>query len=509
MANSFKNCFILLFLVTIGLTAQDAPPKFIADSLDLYIEDAMKDWQIPGMAVAIIKDGKIEKIATYGVKDLKTNDPVDENSLFMIGSNTKAFTGILMATLATNGVFSLEDPIVKWLPNFKMKDEWIGKHLTIADGLSHRAGFQTFQGDFMVFDSDLTPNQIIEKYSKIEPVHSFRTTWGYFNTGYMLAGEVVKASTGKTWGQMIQDSIFTPLGMNNSLALSKEISNAKNATKAHTYENGKIIEIAYGDIDLVAPAGSISSSISDMATWVKVLLNNGVLDAQTVINPKAINATIQPYSIMGNGGHPFNTSHFALYGLGWDLMDYEGYKIIAHTGGIHGYVTSVTTVPEENLGVVVLTNTDANYFFEGLKWDIVDAYLGLKRNNYHKPYYGYFLASKKREKEQIEAWKAKAAENPETSVPLKKFAGTYKSEVYGSIQLSLEGDTLNATFEHHPQLKASLAHIGEDEFMANYNHPLYGVSVFPFTTKDEKVESFVLKLPDFIEATTYDFVKVK
>ncbi len=498
----------LLFLIS-TLNAQVEAPPFITDSLDIYIENAMKDWQIPGMAVAIIKDGKVQKLTTYGVKDLISKEAVDENTLFMIGSNTKAFTGILMASLAEQGVLSLDDPIKKWLPHFKLRDPWVAEHLTIADALSHRAGFETFQGDFMVFDSNLTPNQIIEKYSKLKPTHAFRTKWGYFNVGYMLAGEIVKVATGESWDKMVKDSIFTPLGMDNTLALSSDIATAKNRTKAHTYNRGKIVEIPYGDIDLVAPAGSISSSIKDMSIWVKTLLNNGALGTATVINPDAINTSISPFSIESEGGHPFNTSYFSLYGLGWGIVDYEEHRVIAHTGGIHGYVTSVTTVPEEGIGIVILTNTDANYFYEGLKWDILDAYLELPRNNYHKPYFEYFKGEKVREYAEIDSWKAKALSKPKTSVPLKNFVGTYTSEVYGWTKISKEGEVLTMTFQHHPDLSVNLSHIGDNQFMAAYNNLLYGVSLFPFTVDEDKVTGFTLKLAEFIERTTYNFKKTE
>ena len=497
----------VLILGGFSLTAQDILPSFIKDSLDQYIEQRQEQWKIPAMAVAIIQDGKVVKQYVHGVTDLETKTPVDEHSLFMIGSNTKAFTAILMATLEQEKVLSLKDPVKKWLPYFKLHDPWLTERVDIVDVLSHRVGFETFQGDFLNFDNALSSEEIIRKFALIEPTHQYRETWGYFNTGYTIAGEVIKAATNKTWAEQIRTKIFEPLEMGNSLALSKEILNADNKTYAHTIIDGEPVKIDYGYIDATAPAGSIASSLSDMTKWVITLLADGRYKDTRVIPEQAIETTIYPRTIRGNGSRPFNRSQFSLYGMGWDLLDYEGYRVVMHTGGIHGYVTSVTTLPEKNLGIVILTNTDSNYFFESLKWDILDAFLELPHRGLSDIYYGAFQQNKYAEKQQQESWDAEIALGNQPSVPLHSFEGRYRNPVYGWLDIKIVGDALLINFEHHKNLEVRLSHLKDNEFRASYNNVLYGTSVFPFEVIDEKVKKFTLKLHPQVERTTYDFYK--
>lgn len=495
--------FSFLLLSTCNfLFAQDALPSFIKDSLDTYLQSEQKQWKIPALAVAIIKDDKVVKTYVEGVTDYESNTPIDEHTLFMIGSNSKAFTSTLMATLEQEKVLSLKDPVVKWLPYFKLQDPWLTQKVDIVDVLSHRVGFETFQGDFLNFDNELTSEEIIKKFALITPTHQYRETWGYFNTGYTIAGEIVKSATGKTWAEQLQEKFFTPLEMKNSLALSKDMLLASNRTLAHTLIKGEPVVIDYGDIDATAPAGSISSSISDMSKWVTALLADGKYQGEQVIPVKAIEATRTPRSIMGNARNPFS-----LYGLGWDIQEYDGHKLIMHTGGIHGYVTSVTMLPEKNLGIVILTNTDSNYLFEGLKYDILNAYLDNPHRGISSRYYVFYERGEAQKQQQKEAWVSEIEKGHKPSVALSKFEGTYRNEVYGWIKINKVKDELHIDFEHHKSLKVTLKHTKDNEFLASFSNVLYGESIFPFEVVDGKVKKFTLKLDPQVEQTTYDFYK--
>ena len=396
--------FALVFFFHQSFSQTDSLPSFIKDSLDNYVNKALIDWQIPGVSVCIVKNGKVVWMKGYGVKETGTTDKVDENTLFMIGSNSKAFTATALAMLDADKKLSLDDKVQKWLPDFKLYDPWVAKEANIRDLLCHRLGFETFQGDFMFFDSDLTTAEMRDKMGKLKPMYGFRSKWGYTNSAFMTAGEIIPKVTGKTWAEFLKEKIFTPLGMNNTLALSKDIPFAANKATAHTVVMGELKKIPYGKIDALAPAGSISSSVNDMSKWVMAQLNNGKVDGKEIIPSKAIAETRTPHSIMGNGGHMFNKAHFNLYGLGWFLEEYAGRKIVAHTGGVNGFVTSVCLVPEEKLGIVVLTNTDANNFYEALRNEIQDAYLGLPYRNYSKVYLGYQRADEERKIKTIQSY---------------------------------------------------------------------------------------------------------
>jgi hypothetical protein len=244
-----------------------------------------------------------------------------------------------------------------------------------------------------------------------------------------------------------------------------------------------------------------------MSKWMLALLGNGKLGDVQVIPNNAISQTRQPQSIIGNGGHPFNKQNFNLYGLGWVLNDYNGKRLISHTGGVNGFVTSVTLVPEDKLGIVVLTNSDNNALFEAVKWEILDAYLKLPYRNYA----GVYLTGNKQQLTAAkDVWKKKfdtVAMHKPMALPLTAFAGEYEHEVYGWIKIAAAQDHLTMTFEHHPNLQGTLEPLGGDRFVCTYNDPAFGRKVIPFSIGEGKVKSFTLRVADFVEFTTYEFYK--
>lgn len=506
-----KRFFLTIATCTsLFATAQtDTIPSFVKDSLDNYINKAITNWQIPGVAVCVVKNGKVVIAKGFGVKEKDGTDKVDENTLFMIGSNSKAFTATALAMLDGDKKLSLDDKVQKWLPDFKLYDPWVAKEANIRDLLCHRLGFETFQGDFMFFDSDLTTAQVREKMSKLKPMYSFRSKWGYTNSAFMTAGEIIPKVTGKTWAQYIADDIFKPLGMNNSLALSKEIKVADNKCAAHTVVMGELKKIPYGNIDNLAPAGSISSSANDMSHWVMALLNGGKYNGKQVIPVSAIGQTRTPHSILGNGGHMFNKAHFSLYGLGWFLEEYAGRKIVAHTGGVNGFVTSVCLIPEEKLGIIVLTNTDANNFYEALRNEIQDAYLGLPYRNYSNVYLGYQQADDKEKEKEYKKIKDSIAMKPASALSLSAYAGEYLHDVYGKMNIKIEEGKLIMRFEHHKGRYGTLEPLGGNRFFCTYNDPLYGMKKLEFIVTNNKVKSLTVKVADFVEFTPYEFKKIK
>lgn len=503
---STTGIFCLFLLYSITATTQNVP-SFISDSLDIYVERALATWEIPGLAVCIVKDGKVIVSKGYGVCTLGKKDKVDNNTLFMIGSNTKAFTGTALAWMAEEKKCTLDDKVSTWVPEFTMKDPWVTKNATLTDIVCHRMGTGTFQGDFTFFDSDLSSKEIIAKYGKLTPVNSFRTKWGYCNTGFLLAGTAIKSISSLSWEEFMRTKIFQPLEMKRSLALISEINTVKNKAAAHTIVEGELQVIPYGRFDALAPAASICSSVEDMSHWLLALLDSGKYNNNIVIPNAAILETREPKSIIGSGYHIFNKSNYSLYGMGWELQDYESHGLVMHTGGVDGFVTSVTLVPDENLGIVVLTNTDQNYFYEALKWEILDAYLGLPYQNYSNIYNKFFKRRTLRDNTKIKSWRDSVAMKPDWPLPLATFQGLYENEVYGSITVKKDGDALKLSFEHHKDLSAKLEYIGNMRFLCTYSQPLFGIKIFPFVIDNDKVKSFTLSVADFLEYTTYEFVK--
>lgn len=484
--------------------------RFITDSLDIYINKALTNWRIPGAAVCIIKDGKIVLMKGYGVKELGLPNKVDVNTLFMIGSNTKAFTATALAMLQADKKLSLDDRVTKYIPEFKLENSAAGQQAIIKDLLCHRLGFKTFQGDFTFYNSNLIRHEIIEKLGKMKAVYPFRTTWGYTNAAFLTAGEIIPRVTGKQWEMYLKESIFSPLGMNSTLALSADMPKALNRTVPHTLVDGRLTAIPYAQLDGMAPAGAISSSINDMSKWVIALLDNGKVGNKQVIPAAAITATRQPMDVVGNISYLNGDSGFEIYALGWLLENYCGRRIVQHTGGVSGYVSSVTLLPKERLGIVILTNTDQNELYETLRRDIIDAYLGNK--NYH--YNDIYLANFRKNTATFRAIDKQKRDtvmmNLKPQLSIGKYTGKYFNEFYGNmtIERGEEGNQLEARFEHHPKMYAKMMPLGGNRFEAEFSDPTFGKSVFPFFVKDGKVTGVRVKVADFVEEDPYDFKKL-
>ena len=499
---------LLGLVLSISILAQsDSIPAFVRDSLDNYVQRALADWNIPGAAVCIVKNGKVVMMKGYGVKKLGGTDKVDENTLFMIGSNTKAFTATALAMLEVDKKLTLDDKVTKWMPAFKLDNKAAGEQAIIRDLLCHRIGFRTFQGDFTYWTSNLTRDEVIEKMAHIKAEYPFRTKWGYTNAAFVTAGEIIPKATGDTWEVFIKKRIFDPLGMGNTLALSKDFPAAANKAFPHTLQDGKMVTIPFCQIDNMAPAGSIGSSVNDMSKWVMMQLANGKFNGTQVVPEYAIQQTRLPHSIIGNGGAIFNKAHFSLYGLGWGLQEYSGRKIVAHTGGVNGFVTSVTLIPEENLGIIVFTNTDQNGFYEALKWEILDAYLGNQYRNYSNVYLMGFRVQESAQTKRTKELKDSAALHLPGSVSNTTYVGNYFNDVYGDMKVVLENNELRMRFSHHPDTYAKLESLGADRFFATFTDPELGSAVFPFHIENGKVKSVTVKVADFVEYNAYEFAK--
>jgi CubicO group peptidase (beta-lactamase class C family) len=425
----------------------------------------------------------------------------------MIGSNTKAFTATALAKLDYEKKLSLNDPVTKWLPGFTLDNKMAGEQAIIRDLLCHRLGFRTFQGDFMYWKSNLSRADVIEKMGQLKAVYPFRTTWGYCNAGFLTAGEIIPKVTGMTWEDYIKENFFIPLGMTRTLALNREFPEAVNKASAHDIVNGKVIAVPYCIIDNLASAATIGSSVNDMSKWIIMLLNNGMYGGNRVIPPEAIAETRFPNSILGNNGGMFNKSHFRLYGLGFDLKDYAGKLIVSHTGAVTGFLSSVTLVPEDTLGIIVLTNSIRNSIYYSLKEEILDAYLGLPYRDYSRIFESEDRQDDNRHSMRIKQMHDSVALNLKTELPIKSYTGEYAHYVYGGMKIVQQNGELKMIFSHHPNLYAKLESLGNNRFYATFSDPEFEEAVFPFLVENGKVISVTVKVADFIDYTSYLFTK--
>jgi len=503
-----KKILLIIVLHCIALFAF-AQPTFIKDSLDNYINKGLTDWDLPGLAVVIVKDGKVVVAKGFGVKDINTKEPVDAETLFMIASNTKLFTGTALAMLESKKLINLDDKITKYFPDYKLYDDNSTALVSIKDLLSHRIGTKTFQGDFTFFDGNLTRNEIIRRMRYMKPVNSFRQNFGYCNSCFLTAGEVIQKVTNQPWEVFVYDSIVVPLGMKNTHMLSMGISQRKNvATPYTTAFDGVITKVPYDQWDNLAPAASIISNVTDLSHWLIAQINNGKYEGSQILPIDAVRKTRAVNTVVNSNKSSIYPSNFTGYGLGVFVQDYNGRQIFWHTGGASGMVSNVCFVPEEKLGIAILTNQDNQNFFEALRYQILDAYLDVKFTNRSAFFLPYQQQDMKELKEKVSKLKARVL-GSKPNLTLEQFVGTYNHTLYGTMDIAKEGNDLKATFNSHNNLTANIKYMDNDEWLLTFSNPVMGMFSVKFNIKEGKVISVPIKVADFIEYDAYEFIKSK
>ncbi|HET7896171.1 MAG TPA: serine hydrolase domain-containing protein, partial [Flavisolibacter sp.] len=323
---------ILFFVLAFFSCVSFAQPSFVKDSLDSYIQQGLKDWNIPGLAIAIVKDGKVVVMKGYGVRDLDTKQPVDENTLFMIASNSKLFTGTALAQLDYNKKLSLNDKITRYFPGFRLNDSCTTQLVTIKDMLGHHLGTKTFQGDFTWWNSDLSRQEIMNKMQFLKPNQNFRGSYGYCNSCFLTAGEVIPKVTGKPWEVYVYDSLVSPLGMTHTRTLGRNMAEMPNVATPYTNTFSKELrKLPYDDVDNLAPAGSMVSCVSDLTHWIQLQLDSGRYNGKQILPWPVLQKTREGNTLITASGN--GATHFMAYGLGVFIKDYNGKLLYEHTGG--------------------------------------------------------------------------------------------------------------------------------------------------------------------------------
>ncbi|MGA1985005.1 MAG: serine hydrolase [Candidatus Sulfotelmatobacter sp.] len=466
--------FVAATLIT-SAEAQSPAPTAAPPDLDAYVAASMKAFDVPGMAVAIVKDGKILVAKGYGVRKLGDPTPVDEFTLFGIGSNTKAFTTAALATLIDEGKLSWDDPVYQRLPGFVMYDPYVSHEMTIRDLLTHRSGMGLGEGDLLFWPhSTYSRDEIIYKLRFMKPASSFRSHYAYDNLLYMTAGQIIPAVTGTSWDEYIRQRIFTPLGMTHSTVTNKTFKPGDDYASPHSRVDGKLGPLPLEDLDNAGPAGSINSCAADMAKWVQLQLNRGKFTGGNgrLFTEQRSREMWTPQTILPIGDPPPALAglkaNFADYALGWGLRDYHGRKLVGHTGGVAGFVSRVMLVPDENLGVVVLTNAEEGGAFDSILYHVLDHYFQVPPTDWIAAYKSRQDAEEKEAAEAMKKAGAARAADSKPSLPLEKYAGVYTDVWYGPITIRTENSGLVITFDHTPSMIGDLQHWQHDTFKAHW-----------------------------------------
>ncbi len=455
--------------------APPAPMQLDAADLNSYVARSMKTFNVPGMAVAIVKDGKIVIAQGYGVRKLGDATPVDEFTRFGIGSNTKAFTTAALATLVDEGKLAWDDPVYQRLPGFVMYDAYVSHEMTIRDLLTHRSGMGLGEGDLLFWPhSTYTRDEIIYKLRFMKPASGFRSRFAYDNLLYMTAGQIIPAVTGTSWDDYIQQHIFTPLGMTHSTLTNANIKPSDDVASPHSVVDGKLKVLPFENLDNVGPAGSINSCAADMAKWARLQLNHGKFvdrDGRLFTEQRS-REMWSPQTILPTSDPPLPLAalkaNFADYALGWRVHDYHGRKLVGHTGGVAGFVSRVMLVPEENLGVVVLTNAEQTGAFDTILYHVLDHYFQIPPIDWIAAYKTVQDAEEKEATETMSKAEAARDASSKPSLPLEKYAAVYNDAWYGPITIRAENAGLVITFDHTPTMIGDLQAWQHDTFKAHW-----------------------------------------
>jgi CubicO group peptidase (beta-lactamase class C family) len=503
----------ILFAICIFFALHASSQILTSAAIDSLVEKARKNFDVPGIAVAVIKDGKVIHSKGYGVRSLKTGAPVDENTLFGIASNSKAFTAFALGLLVDEGRISWDDKVRKWIPEFKLYDPYVTEEFTIRDLLTHRSGLGLGAGDLMLFpdSSDFGLSDIIYNLRFLKPVSSFRTKFDYDNNLYIVAGEVVKRASGISWDEFVETHIMQPIGMNHSAGSFDRLKDKSDVIDGHASVDGHVQVIARSSMKVGHSAGGINTSIADLSKWVMLLLNQGKYgpNMARLYDPKIQKEIWSPQTIIHAGEPGFYNTHFKAYGLGFFIEDVKGYKELSHTGGLEGMVTQIIIIPDLQLGIIVLTNQEEDAAFNSISNQIKDGYLGLPRKDWVAEMMDHRNAQKESAKkltDQIDREISKSMEHP-APIDFTAYAGMYNDPWFGDVLISVKNGKYWFESKRSPKLTGQMLPYKGNSFAVIWPDHSMGANAFAIFSLDEngKADGMKMKAISPLTDFSYDF----
>jgi CubicO group peptidase (beta-lactamase class C family)/O-acetyl-ADP-ribose deacetylase (regulator of RNase III) len=389
MVTLSRCLFALLVVAAVPVAAQRrAAERAPLRGFDAWVERALADWGVPGLAVAVVKDDSVVYARGFGVRRLGDTARVTERTLFAVGSTTKAFTAAALAVLVDSGLVKWDDPVSQHLSGFQLHDPYVTREMRVRDLLTHRSGLA--RGDALWWATPYGREEVLRRVRHLEPSWSFRSTYGYQNIMFLAAGQIVPAVTNQSWDAFVKRRLFEPLGMTATNTSVTALEARGDVAAPHSPVEGRMQPVAWRNIDNVGPAGSINSSARDMAQWIRLQLGGGAYNGRRLLSAAAVREmhaaqTVIPIDTLSERLWP--STHFRAYGLGWSLSDYRGRKLVGHGGAIDGMRAQVTLVPEERVGVVVLSNggEPSRLLTQAVAFRVVERLPGRRRARLERP----------------------------------------------------------------------------------------------------------------------------
>jgi CubicO group peptidase (beta-lactamase class C family) len=473
-------CWLLALVAPLALAAPPpAADPTPLQNLDTYVQQTMHDWQVPGLAIAVVRDGKTVLARGYGVRTLGQPGKVDADTLFDIASNSKAFTAAALGTLVADGKLHWNAPVVDELKDFRLQDPYVTQDVTLRDLLTHRSGYCDPGAVWYTSDAD----DIIRRVRWQQPKYGFRTTFCYNNVQYLMASRFIPAVTGQSWNAYVARHLFQPLGMTHTVSTNADVDAATNVASPHGLVDDKPVAIGRywpHNMDIFASVGGIWSSVNDMSRWMEMLLANGRYDGKAVLPASVVEAMETPQMLIRPGtgvGDEIRAwmpdGHFYTYGLGLFVQDYHGHTLAWHAGDIDGMASAMVLAPDARLGVVVLSNMDhANARFAIVAY-VLQAMLGTPRHDLEPA----LLARERKDqadgaamRKKLEATRTPGAKPP---LPLADYVATYADKFDGTARVTLERGQLVLRLGN-PDFTGTLTPWHGNTFRVAWQHRFYG-----------------------------------
>lgn len=463
-----RGLALLLPLATSSLAGQAAPKD-----VDAYVTSTLARFNQPGVAIGVIKDGKIVFAQGWGVRRLGEAARIDEHTLFQVASNTKSVTAAALGILVHDGKLHWDDPVTDYLPWFRLGGSpYVSREMTVRDLLTHRSGLSLGAGDLLWFHSDRTREQIIRQLRYMAPATSFRSTYAYDNVLFIVAGAVVEAASGMKWDDFVRTRIFQPIGMTETGTDISMFTTGRDVASPHALEDGTMSIVPYDSVENTGPAGGTNSTISDWLKYLRTQLDSGRVESGAALwTPAETRAFWRPEINIRIGAGPAGkfaplVPNFLSYGLGWTIRDYRGVKVVTHDGGLAGMLSRTIMVPEKRLGIVIFTNGETEAY-EALGWWLLDYTLGAPKTDWTAVFNESQDGSIARDKAFEDSASKARHKDIGPALPLDGYTGKYTDSWYGDVSVAHEGDHLVLHWSHSPALTADLEHWQYDTFRAH------------------------------------------
>ena len=446
----FSVCGCLFAVdAALGATVVHAQPAAVAQ-FDADVAKAVKVWKSPGLAIAVVRNDTVLLAKGYGVREMGKPDAIDADTRFAIGSTTKAMTVLALGMLVDEGKVRWDAPVIEYLPGFRLSDPFVTRELTVRDLLTHRTGLGN--ADLLWSGADYSAEEIFRRTATLPLAYSFRSGFIYQNIMYALAGDIVRAVSGMSWDAFLESRIFAPLGMKGTETRLAAIEGQPNVASPHGEIDDTLRVLRNRAVDPVAPAGSVWSSVNDMAKWMRFVLDSGRVNGKRLVNESTFRQWLSPQTVADPNTYPalsLAKPHFFLYALGWFLQDYNGQAVAMHTGSIDGMSAIIGLIPDKKLGVYVLANADHVELRHALMYEVFDRFggaAGAKKRDWSAELLTMFNAEHAKAVEAQAQALARRVPGTKPSLPAAQYAGTYRHPVYGDAVITVNGETLHAHF---------------------------------------------------------------